>query len=40
MMGKGCEGFCYLSKILDELEVVTNKSQKYSYLFSILGGIH
>ena len=38
MMSKGCQRFCYASKILDELAVVTNKSEKYSYLFTILGG--
>ena len=35
-MGKGCCQLCYASKIFDEL-VVANKSQKCSYLLSILG---
>ena len=35
---KDCEGFYYLNKILDELAIITNKSKKCSYLFSILGG--
>ena len=38
MMGKGCEGFCYLSKILDETVVVANKTKECSNLFSIFGG--
>ena len=38
IMVKGCQQLCYASKILDELTVVTNKSQKCCYLFSILGG--
>ena len=38
MVSKGCEGIHYPSKILDELTVITNKSKKCSYLFSILGG--
>ena len=33
-----CQWLCYVSKILDELVVVTNKSQKWSYLFSCFGG--
>ena len=37
MMSKGCEGFCYLSEILDVLAVVNNKAKEHSYLFSIFG---
>ena len=40
MMSKGFEGFCYLSKILDELAVVANKAKECSYLCSIFGGFH
>ena len=38
MMSKGCQQFCYADILLDEIMVVTDKSEKYSYLFSILGG--
>ena len=38
MMGKGCEGFYYLSKILDEHAIITNKAKECSYLFSIFWG--
>ena len=37
-MVKGCQQLCYTSRILDEHVVVANKSQKFSYLFSVLGG--
>ena len=40
MMGKGCEKFCYPSKILDELAVVIYKAKKCSSLFSIFRGFH
>ena len=36
MMGKGCEGFYYPSKILDELTVVATKAKECSYLFSFV----
>ena len=39
-VGEGCEEFCYLSKILDDLAVVTNKAKECAYLFSIFGGFH
>ena len=39
MMSKACEGFFYLSKIPGKVVVITNKSKKFSYLFSILGGL-
>ena len=40
MMSKDSQRFCYLSKIPDELSVVTGKSEKCSYLFSIVRGFH
>ena len=39
MMGKGCDGFCYLSKIFDELMVVTDKTKECSYVSAFLGFI-
>ena len=38
VVSKGCQWLCYVSKIFNELTVVTNKSQECSELFSILGG--
>ena len=38
MASKGCQWFCYVGKIFDELTVVNSNSQECSYLFSILGG--
>ena len=38
MKGKGCDGFCYPSRTLDELAVVTNKAKVCPYLFNIFWG--